>query len=37
MFDCTVLKDWNVIDVAGIALALVCLAALAYFAYQIIG
>jgi hypothetical protein len=32
-----VLKDWDLIDIAGIALALVGLVALAYFAYQIIG
>jgi hypothetical protein len=31
------LKDLDAIDIVGIALALITLAALAYFAYQIIG
>jgi hypothetical protein len=30
------LKDWDLIDVGGIALALITLAALAYFADQFI-
>jgi hypothetical protein len=32
-----VLKGWDLVDIAGLAFALISLVALAYFAYQLIG